>query len=113
MINTNLYSKPHHPEVESARNLGIGAVVCIGLVFVCGIPTSIIGIILGFMASSRAQKVMTDFHASPGTYHIETLKKAETARTMGMIGGYGGIIISLLWFFFIGFIIIVNVLENQ
>src|SRR5688572_22373492 len=113
MINTNLYTRPHHPDAESARNLGIGALVCLGLTFVCGCPTGIIGIIVGFIAVSRAKKVIADFHASPGTYHIDSLQKSETARTLGLIGAYGGIITTILWMLLFAFIIVSNYIENN
>jgi hypothetical protein len=113
MINTNLYTKPHHPDAESTRNLGIGALVCLGLTFFCGCPTGIIGVILGFIAVSKAKTVIAEFHASPGSYHIESLTKAETARTLGLIGAYGGIITTILWIFLFAFIVISNYLENN
>lgn len=113
MISTNLYSKPHHPDAESAKNLGIGALVCLGLVFVCGCPTGIIGIILGFIAVAKAKNIIAEFHTNLGTYHIETLKKAETAKMLGLIGAFGGIISTVLWLFLFAFIIIANIIEHN
>ena len=113
MIDTHFYTKTRHPEAESAHTFGIISLVCLALTFICGCPTGIIGIILGFIAASKAKKVKVDFLASPGIYHVDSLQKADTARTMGLISAIIGIVITILWIVFMGFIVLVNYLENN
>lgn len=99
--------KPKHPQAESARVFGILALVFIALNFVCGC-TAPISIILGIVAYNKAKRVINEFQQNASIYSLDSLKQAEGAKTMGLVGAIIGGIITLAAIVFLIIVILMD-----
>lgn len=111
MFDQNDLLKPKHPQADSARTLGVLSLVFIGINFICGCG-AFVSIILGILAYKKAKAIINEFHINASQYNLESLKTAEGAKTMGLVGAIIGGIITFLTILLVVFIIITEQYKN-
>lgn len=112
MFDHNDLLKPKHPQADSARTLGILSLVFIAVNLFCGCG-GFVSIILGILAYNKAKSIIDEFQLNASQYNLESLRMAESAKTMGLIGAIIGGIITLATIVLIALVIVTESFKND